>query len=128
MYSQTVLGSRGPGDGNLFGDLDGEWEGTLPDTTISSRPSWPLGDVGVWPSIWRLAPDIQPSKLLDLAAIDTIVVAVNQNSGLNHTIRAQGPLQEMKKPLVCTNCVFSMVIGILFIHHQWAPLQMWGCF
>ena len=58
-------------------DLDGEWEGTLPDDPISSRPSWPLGDVGVWPSIQSLTPDVQLSKSLDLADIDATVVAVN---------------------------------------------------
>ena len=67
----------GSGDCNLSGDLDGEWEGTLPDTPISSGPSQPLGDVGVWPSIWRLTPDIQSSKSLDLVAIDMTVVAMN---------------------------------------------------
>ena len=67
----------GPGDRYLSGDLHGEWEGTLPDAPISSGPSQPLGDMGVWPSIWRLAPDVQSSKLLDLVAIDVKVVAMN---------------------------------------------------
>ena len=31
----------------------------------------------VWLSIWRLAPDVQSSMSLDLAAIDMIVVPVN---------------------------------------------------
>ena len=69
-----------PGDGCLSGDWDGEWEGALPDASISFRPFWPLGDVGVWPSIWRLVPDIWPSKSLDLVAIDTPVVVMNWNS------------------------------------------------
>ena len=43
----------GPGDGDLSGDLDGEWEGTLPDAPISTEPSQPLGDMVVWPSIQR---------------------------------------------------------------------------
>ena len=67
----------GPGVGNLSGNLDGEWEGTLADAPISSGPSQPLGYVGVWPSIQRLAPDVQLSKSLDLVAIARTVVAVN---------------------------------------------------
>ena len=67
----------GSGDGNLSGDLDGEWEETLPDNPISSRPSQPLGDAGVWPSIWRSTPDIQLCKSLHLAATDMTVVDVN---------------------------------------------------
>ena len=56
----------------------------------------------VYPNSTRfqgLAPDVQSFKLLDLVAIDATVVAMNINAGLNHTIWAQGPLQEMKKPL-----------------------------
>ena len=70
-----VLGQ--PGDSYLSGDWDGEWEGALPDAPVSSRPFWPLGDVGVQPLMWRLAPDIQLSNLLDLAAINTIVVVMS---------------------------------------------------
>ena len=66
-----------PGNSHLSRDQDGEWEGALPDTPISSRPFWPLGDVEVWLSIWRLAQDIWSSKSLDLVAIDTLVVAMN---------------------------------------------------
>ena len=36
-----------------------------------------LGGVRAWPSVWRLAPDMQSSELLDLAAIDMTVVVVN---------------------------------------------------
>ena len=46
------------GNGNLSRDQDGEQEGALPDAPISLRPFLPLGDVGLWPSIWRLVPDI----------------------------------------------------------------------
>ena len=70
-----VLGQIGAGC--LSRERDGEWKGALPDTPISSRPFQPLGDVGVWPSIWRLAPDIWSSESLDLATIDMPVVAMN---------------------------------------------------
>ena len=61
----------------LARDQGGEWGMALPDTPISSGSLWPLDGMGVWPSVWRLAPDVQFSKSLDLAAIDMTVVAVN---------------------------------------------------
>ena len=77
--------------------------------------------MGVWPSVCRLVPDVGSSKSLDLVAIDTIVVAMNQNYGLSHSDWVQRPLQEIKKNhSVCANCIFSTVIGIPFICHQWS--------
>ena len=55
----------------------GQWEVALPDAPVSSRPFWPLGDVGVQPLVWKLAPDIWSSKSLDLVAIDMTVVVMN---------------------------------------------------
>ena len=51
--------------------------GALQDAPVSSRHFHLPGDVGVWPLIWRLAPDIWSSKLLDLVAIDMTVVVMN---------------------------------------------------
>ena len=65
------------GDGFLTRDQDGEQEGALPNAPVSSSFLQPLDGIGVWPSVWRLAPNVQLSRLLDLAAIDMIVVAVN---------------------------------------------------
>ena len=59
------------------GDQDGKWEGALPNIPISSGSFQPLAGMGVWPSVWRLAPDVWSSKLLDLVAIDATVVAVD---------------------------------------------------
>ena len=70
-----VLGQLG--NGFLARDQDGKWEEALPDAPISSGSIQPLDGMGVWPSVWRLAPDVQSSKSLDLAAIDMTVVAVN---------------------------------------------------
>ena len=58
-------------------EWDGEWEGALPDAPVSSRPFQPFGDVRVWPSIWRLAPDIWSYKSLDLVAIVMTVMVMN---------------------------------------------------
>ena len=65
-------------DGSLWaGDQDGEWEGEL----SSSSGSWGSFVIWVgtstWPSIWRLAPDVLLARSLDLAAIDTKLVAVS---------------------------------------------------
>ena len=65
-----VLGQ--PGDGLLARDQDGKWEGALPNAPTYFRVlSWPLDGMGVWPSVWRLAPDVQSSKSLDFVAIGT---------------------------------------------------------
>ena len=106
------------GNGFLARDQDGEWEWALPDTPISSGSFRPFDGMGVWPLVWRLTPDVWSSKPLDLAVIDVTVVAVNWNSRLSHTIWAQRLLQEIKNHWVCTNCIFSTVNGIPFIHHQ----------
>ena len=58
-------------------EISGEWEGTLPDAPIFFKPSQPLGDLGVWPSIWSQPQDVWSSNSLDLVAIDAAVVAVN---------------------------------------------------
>ena len=70
-----VLGQLG--DGFLARNQDGEQEGALPNAPFSSGSFQHLDGRGVWPSVWRLAPDVQLSKLLDLVAIDVTVVAVN---------------------------------------------------
>ena len=70
-----VLGQ--PGDGFLARDQDSKWEGALPNASISSGSFQSLDGMGVWPSVWMLAPDVWSSKLLDLVAIDVIVVAMN---------------------------------------------------
>ena len=64
-------------NGFLARDQDGEWEGALPNAPISLGSFPPLDGMGVWPSVWRLAPDVWFSKLLDLATIDATVVAMN---------------------------------------------------
>ena len=65
------------GSSPLAGDQDGKWEGELPITPISSGSFHHWVSMSAWPSVWRLAPDLQSSKLLDLVAIDMIVVAMN---------------------------------------------------
>ena len=58
------------------GDQDGSWEGEL----SSSSSFWGSFTIWVgpsmWPSIWRLVPDILLARSLDLAAIDMKLVAV----------------------------------------------------
>ena len=65
------------GSGLLAGDKGDKWMGELPNAPISSE-SFQLWDgMSMWPSIWRLAPDIWSSKLLDLVAIDMIVLGMS---------------------------------------------------
>ena len=65
------------GDSFLARDQDGKWEGALSNAPIYSGSFQPLDGMGVWPSVWRLAPDVQFSKSLDLVAINATVVALN---------------------------------------------------
>ena len=63
--------------GLLAGDQGGKWEGELPNVS-DSLGSFALWDgMSMWPSFWRLAPDILSSRSLDLAAIDMKLVAMN---------------------------------------------------
>ena len=64
------------GSGHLAGDQDGKWEEELPNTPVSLGSFPPWDGPSVWLSIWRFFPDIWSSKLLDLVAIDTIIVAM----------------------------------------------------
>ena len=105
-----------PGNGFLAGDQDSKWEGVLPNAPISSESFQPLDGMGVWPSLWRLAPDVQSSKLLDLVAIDITVVAMNLNSRLTYTNWVQRPLQEMEKPLgLCQPCLFHGALDSIYL-------------
>ena len=58
-------------------DQDGEWEGELSSASGSHRSFALWGGMSMWPSIWRLAPDISSTRSLDLAAMDMKLVTVN---------------------------------------------------
>ena len=91
-----VLGWLG---GNLLArDQDGKWEGELTNAPVSSGSFQLWNGTSAWPSIWRLAPDVWSSKSLDLAAIDTIVVAMNRNSGSSHKLGTKALARNQKKP------------------------------
>ena len=71
----------------LYSWVGASWPGTKMESGRGNCPILPslwgpfdLGPPSVWPSVWRLVPDIWSSKSLDLAAIDVIVVAMNWNS------------------------------------------------
>ena len=55
-------------------DQDGEWEGELPDASNYCRSFTFWDGMSAWPSIWRLAPDVLSTRLLDLAAMDTMEI------------------------------------------------------
>ena len=65
-------------DGSLWaGDQDGEQEGELSSSFGSHRFFARWVGTSMWPSIWRLAPDILSTRSLNLAAIDMKLVAVS---------------------------------------------------
>ena len=115
-------------DGLLARDQDGKWEGELPCASDSHR-SFALWDgMSTWPSVWRLAPDILSTRLLDLAAMDMKLVAVKWNSRFSHLIWEQRPWQEIKQTTWFELAVsFSCCLGLHLYATTGAPSQMWGC-
>ena len=114
--------------GLLAGDQDGEWEGELSDASNSCRSFAFWGGMSMWPSIWRLAPDVLSTRSLNLAAMDMKLVAVNQNSGFSHSIWVQRPWQEIKQTTwfeLATS--LSHCLGLHLYTTNGAPSQMWGC-
>ena len=68
----------GQPDGGLWaGDQDGKWEGELSNASGSHRSFELWSGMSAWLSVWRLALDISSTRSLDLAAIDTKLLAAN---------------------------------------------------
>ena len=63
--------------GLLAKDQDGKWEGELSNASSFHRSFALWGGMSMWPSVWRLAPDVSSTRSLDLAAMDMKLVAVN---------------------------------------------------
>ena len=85
-------------EGSLLAwDQDGKSEGELPEAYDSHWSSALWEGISMWPSIWRLAPDVLSPKSLDMAAIDVKLVAVNWKSGFSHSNWVQRPWQEIKQ-------------------------------
>ena len=116
-------------DGSLLArEQDGKWEGELPNVSDSQR-SFRLWDgTSMWPSIWRLAPDVLLPRALNLAAIDMKLGAVNWNSGFSHSNWVQRPWQEMKQTTWFGLAMsLSHCLGLHLYATNVAPSQMWGC-
>ena len=117
-------------DGSLWArDQDGKWEGELTDASSSHRSFALWGGTSTWPSIWRLAPDVSSTGLLNLAAMDTKLVAVDWNSGYSHSIWVQRPWQEIKQTTwfeLTTS--LSHCLGLCLYATNGTPSQMWGYF
>ena len=115
-------------DGGLLArDQDGECEGELSDASNSHRSFALWGGTSVWPSVWRLAPDVSSTRSLNMAAMDTKLVAVNWNSGYSHLIWAQRPWQEIKQTTWFELAMsFSHCLGLHLYTTNGDPSQMWG--
>ena len=81
--------------GPWTGDKNGEWVGELSSPSCSHWTFTPWVGTSMWPSAWSFAPDILSTRLLDLAAIDTKLVATNWNSRYSQSLWAQGLWQEI---------------------------------
>ena len=116
-------------DGGLWvRDQDSKQKEGLSDLSGSHRSFALWVSTSVWPFIWRLAPDISSTRLLDLAAMDTKLVAVGWNSGYSHSLWVQRPWQEIKLTTwfeVTTS--LSHCLGLHLYTTNGAPSQMWGC-
>ena len=115
-------------DSSLWaGDQDGKWEGELSDASSSHRSFVLWGGMSLWPSIWRLTQDVSSTRLLDLPAMDTKLVAVNWNSRYSHLMWVQRPWQEIKQTTWSElTTSLSHCLGLHLYATNWAPSQMWG--
>ena len=78
----------------------------------------------MWPSVWRLTPDVSSTRSLNLAAMDMKLVAVNWNSRYSHSMWVQRPWQETKtNHLIWVNCILVTLFGTPFIFHQQGSLS-----
>ena len=114
------------GFGFLTTDCDGEHDGVLPNTSVSSGPFWPPGGVRVGPSVWILAPDFWSSKLLDLWTltqkqwpwIETLV------SLFSSSTRAHA--RKLRNNWAYISHIWSTVSQRSVWLPPMTPLQMWG--
>ena len=108
-------------DGGLWaGDQDGKWEGEL-SSASSSHGSFALW-VGTptWPSVWRLAPDVSSTRLLNLAAMDHEISGCELKLWIRSFIVGAKDLARNEiNHLIQGNCILVMLFGTPFIHHQW---------
>ena len=110
------------------GDQDVKWEGELPDASDSHRSFALWNGTSMWPSVWRPTPDILSPRSHNLAAIDMKLVAVNWNSGFDHSHWAQRTWQEIKQTTWFGLAVsLSHCLGLHLYATNGAPSQMWGC-
>ena len=117
------------GVGFLDRDGDGEHDGVLPTTSVSSRSFQLLIGVRVWPSVWILISGFKSSRSLNLVAIDTKTLVVNWNSEYVHTVWAQRPMQENKDTNgLAVTVSYPWWVGDPSICHQQITLQMLGHF
>ena len=111
----------------LAGDQDSEQEEELPKASDSCR-SFVLWDgMCTWSSIWRSAPDILFTRSLNLAAMDTKLVAVNWNSRFSLSTWVQRPWQEIKQTTWFGWAMsLSLCLGLHLYATNKATSQMWG--
>ena len=82
----------GQPDGSLqVGDHIGEWGGELSSSSVSQRSVAPWAGLSTWPSAWRLDSAALSTKLLNLAAMDMKLVAVNETPDMVIRYGCRGP-------------------------------------
>ena len=115
------------GSGLVARDQDGKWEGELPDAPNSHR------SFALWNGTTHVALHLEASSssfpcVTQFAAIGMKLVAVNWNSGFNHSNWVQRPWQEIKETTwfgLATS--LSHCLGLHLYTTNGAPSQMWGC-
>ena len=110
--------------GLMARDQGGEWEGELPNAPNSpgSFTLWAALPCG--PPIWRLAPDVQSSRLLDLAAHWHEISGCELKLWIESFKLGTRTLARNKiNHLVWVNCILVTLFGTPFIHHQQGSLS-----
>ena len=111
----SVLGQLD--SGLLAGDQDGSWEGELSNASDSYRSFALWSGTSMWPSVWRLTPDISSIRSLDLAALDISGCELKLwiqsfNSGAKALARIK------TNHSVWVSHILVMLVWTPFIHHQ----------
>ena len=120
---------RQPDSSLWAGDQDGKWKGELSSSSGSHRSFASWVGTSAWPSTWRLAPDVSSTRLLNVAAIDMKLVAVNWNSEYSHSFwGAKALARNHINHLIWGNCFpYHVVWDSICTPPMGLPLRLWEC-
>ena len=113
--------------GLLAGDHNSKQEGELSSSSDSHRSFAPWVGSSIWPSAWRLAPDVSSARSLNLVAIDMKLVAVNWKLQIQSFVMGTKALARNNiNHLIWGNHFLVTLFSTPFVCHQWGSLSDMG--